>query len=122
MFGGMFTSTSILLNHILKFTLVLLVGFLCSSCGSCLQQYGTFVYDSESMEPVEGVFVDKKGKLSSYSPTTDKLGFVIWEGTGGGVFSCPEPVLYFEKEGYKTTSTEEQSDTIFMEPSINMLH
>lgn len=102
--------------------LLLITAFLFASC-DCMQKASGIVLDKDDKQVIENVAVGKR-EISTDKPDsdcvfTDKNGQFDYDGISGGLFTCPDLVLYFNKKGYKpikvTFDSHSTNDTVYLE-------
>ena len=93
------------------------------SC-DCIQEATGIVLDRKTRKPIENVSIgkyEKEDTSNSYSKKiySGKTGQFDYHSTSGGFRKCPDLVLYFSKQGYKTSKMTFESvssnDTVFLE-------
>jgi len=106
-----------------QYITIILITMSFTSC-DCIQQATGIVLDRQSKQPIEKVSLgkyEKEDPNNSYSRRdfTDKNGLFNYSSTSGGLRECPDLVLYFNKNGYKTTKMVFESyttnDTVFLD-------
>lgn len=94
-----------------------------TSC-DCFQHATGIVLDRQTRKPIENVSLykfKKNDSANSYSKRiyTDKQGQFDYHCTSGGLMGCPDLILYFNKQGYKTIKMTFESfstnDTVFLD-------
>ena len=94
-----------------------------TSC-DCIQEATGIVLDSKTRKPIKNVSIgkyEKEDTANSYSKRiySGKTGQFDYHSTSGGFRKCPDLVLYFGKQGYKTRKVTFESvssnDTVFLD-------
>jgi 5-hydroxyisourate hydrolase-like protein (transthyretin family) len=106
-----------------NFIIYVLAVFTLTSC-DCIQKASGIVLDRQTKKPIDSASIgkyEKEDTANSYSRRiyTNKQGQFDYHSTSGGVRKCPDLVLYFNKQGYKTTKMRFESlstrDTVFLD-------
>jgi 5-hydroxyisourate hydrolase-like protein (transthyretin family) len=106
-----------------QFIIYILTALTLISC-DCIQQATGIVLDSQTRKPIEHVSLGKYEKVDSTNSYTsriytDRQGYFDYQSTSGGLRKCPDLILYFSKQGYKTSKMTFDSfsanDTVFLD-------
>jgi 5-hydroxyisourate hydrolase-like protein (transthyretin family) len=106
-----------------QFVPIILISLTFTSC-DCVQQATGVVLDRQTKKPISNVSLGKyenEDAANSYSKRiyTDKDGLFDYHSTSGGIRKCPDLVLYFNKQGYKTSkvtlASVSTNDTVFLD-------
>lgn len=106
-----------------QFIIYILTALTLTSC-DCIQQATGIVLDRQTRKPIDNVSLgkyEKEDSANSYSRRiyTDKQGHFDYHSTSGGLRKCPDLILYFNKQGYKTSKMTFESfsanDTVFLD-------
>ncbi len=95
-------------------TATLFIMFFCSC--DCLQTAGGTVYDDETKQVIDSVFVKKKNSEFD-NAYTDKKGYFRIESIDGKPFGCPPMTVVISKAGYETIITDiepEENKNIYL--------
>lgn len=92
----------------------------------CPQQAKGIVLDKATHLPIQNVSIYKTEKIEdssyAYNRYTNERGAFIYHSISGGACNCPDLILYFTKEGYKTEKVRFKSmsvdNTVYLERSI----
>jgi hypothetical protein len=107
--------------------ILLIIFFFSGTCfflsWDCVQTSEGVVADGQTHKPLDSVLITTvdpaKQKTYTRASYTDSRGAYRFFHITGGLFGCPELVLYFNKPGYRQVQWHDaagvRADTVFME-------
>lgn len=107
-------------KNVLNLFLCLVAVLSLSSC-DCMQKADGVILDQQTKQPIKEVSVSQNEapKENAYVERSDESGHYIISAISGGLCGCPDIVLNFSKDGYKTRkitfSSRSSRDTVYLE-------
>jgi len=103
------------MNNIKSIYFILIVASLLLNACDCSQRLIGVVFDEETKQPIDSVYIHKENHTGDYSDSTGR--FQI-HAISGGLTGCPLLKLSFSKPGYTTITGEYENSndkTIYLE-------